>query len=758
MSEKEILKDVETYFGKKDFKKALKLLEKVLKINPENLLAISYKGLSFYFLKDYKKAIEIFYDVATKRKPKKPNIVWFFLARCYKDQKKYSEAIKYLEKSLQIDPKYQKSLTALEFCYREKKEFENAIRVNKAGAEFYPKIIYFWYWLSYSYFHLKDIRNALTYIFKALRLYPDVVEAKELKKSILKEYKKKNKFNQKFNAIRDMEVSELGFGTLDYEDKGLISLQQIDSLELTRLVMYRLKLSENTIEDISSLDGFTGLYYLELDDNNIKNITGLRQSLILQELKLSNNKIRRIEGLENIGKLRTLDLSRNQLDNMTGLANLIDLRILRLADNQIKKIESINNSSQIFTMNLSDNQIEEIEGIDNLQKLEELNLERNQIRKINSIDKIKGLKRLYLSLNQIEKIEGLEHNINLRILKLDNNSISKIEGLEKLTSLKLLSLANNQIKNIEGLAFPQNLESLYLGNNGITSMKGICKMKKLKMLSLRNNQISTIDNLDLLENLQYLNLQDNPNLPEYFAKYYNNPEKIAKLREYCGMSNEKLHEISKIKLEKEKQRVIKKEMRDKVHKKQAREKQLASEESRFRSYYDTKNNFPKRIEELMKLTQSERCLYCNSKVPEDGNNETTCSNAISHLIYETNDSLPLVGKDRNNYIETKEYVEVSNRRMDAWDRPGTTTVERVTKHYSTEGVGRFSTTLLPTLKGVVCKECSNDFIRKATRILKRLQRRRFKKKHFTDTIWKSMRRCHEDYMKLFESFIEKRGF
>ena len=139
MSEKEILKDAETCFVKGDFKNALKLSDKVLKINPENLVAIFFKGLSFYFLKDYKKAITILYDAVTMRQPKKPNIAWFYLARCYKDQKKYSEAIKYLEKSLQIDPKYQKTLTALEFCYREIGDIENAIRINKIGIEHYPK-------------------------------------------------------------------------------------------------------------------------------------------------------------------------------------------------------------------------------------------------------------------------------------------------------------------------------------------------------------------------------------------------------------------------------------------------------------------------------------------------------------------------------------------------------------------------------------------------------------------------------------------
>jgi len=39
-----------------------------------------------------------------------------------------------------------------------------------------------------------------------------------------------------------------------------------------------------------------------------------------------------------------------------------------------------------------------------------------------------------------------------------------------------------------------------------------------------------------------------------------------------------------------------------------------------------------------------------------------------------------------------------------------------------------------------------------------LQRRGFKEKHFVDKIQGALRNCHENYMKLYESMIAKRGY
>ena len=45
----------------------------------------------------------------------------------------------------------------------------------------------------------------------------------------------------------------------------------------------------------------------------------------------------------------------------------------------------------------------------------------------------------------------------------------------------------------------------------------------------------------------------------------------------------------------------------------------------------------------------------------------------------------------------------------------------------------------------------------ATQFFNKLNSRKYKFTDFVQNIWKSMKKCHEDYMKLYDSFIKKRG-
>ncbi|MCE7744785.1 MAG: hypothetical protein GPJ52_06585 [Candidatus Heimdallarchaeota archaeon] len=572
--------------------------------------------------------------------------------------------------------------------------------------------------MSFSYLQLKDIRNALTYIYKALRVFPDDEMARNFLKEMIKEYKKVNKFDQEFNAIRDMEFNESGrFGTLEYEDNGITSLDQIDSLELTRFIAYRLRLNDNSIEDISIFDGFTGLYYLELKNNNVSSIASFRNLPSLKELKLANNKLESLEGIENLPNLTVLDISGNQIDEMSLLLNQTNLRALDLNDNNLKKIEGIEKSVKIYNLDLADNQIEKIEGLDNLGNLQNLDL----------------------SNNRIKKIEGIIIKPKLSFVNLSDNQICETDGLKHFTEVKSLNLSNNQI----------------------TSLKDFTQMRNLKYLNLSGNKLETIDNLENLTNLSSLNLENNPNLPDFFAVKYKDVKAISNLRKYSGKSNEQLQEVDR----KEKERLAEEKIQRKErYVKQREDRKRMREQGGFvtdtdvTSRYGLDHDLQERFVAILKIDEPGRCLYCKAKLLDKVSYAKHCGFAIADLIDETQKKLPTSAKDKDNYTERKVTEQVTNRRLDAWDRPGYTTVTRTIKHYSSMFVGRFEQQKFPRLQGYLCEDCGREFIRKTRRHFKHLQRRWLKKDHFAHRIQRAMKRCHENYMKAFESMLEKRGF
>jgi len=667
MSEDEIIKQIESSFSKNDPKSALKLANQLLKKKPNNLLAFAYKGLSHLLLKEYKEATDIYYEIAHKRAPEKTQN-WYFLGRCYKEQKMYSEAIKAYEKSLEIDPKYRNSLINLEFCYREIKDYENAIKIGKKASEFYPKDLHFLYWISYTYYLMEDYPNSFLYLFKSKELYPESKDVRKLYDEIIVSYKNIIYQKKGIFAIKEMNFNE---GRIELENKEINLFEEIYSLDVTRYWLKFLNLSNNQIEEISCLDNFQNL----------------------------------------------------------------------------------------FSLNLANNNLEKISGLETAPRIGMLNLEKNNISKIEGLEKLTGLRHLYLSYNDISKIEGLEKNTRLATLYLYDNNITKIEGLDNLKQLEIIRLSRNKIELINGLSNFNYLKEIDLSDNLLTSMKGFGKLDNLKRLDLSGNQLTTIDGLENFENLEFLDMRDNPGLPKFFATLYNSKFSIKKIREYCGLPQKELKEIA-IKLEEAMPKKLEVSWEKVEARKRERRIKEAFEGSVKTSDYGLKHNIRERMNALLKLNKPGVCLYCSNNIPEDVNFAEECENTINRFVKKLN--LPRKAKDK-----TKPYKDKHKTAVQQWgvrvglDGSMTDVIE--TKMMSLSGhhkalVNNFTKDHFPKLQGIVCKECSDEFIQKTTKFFNKLNSHKYKFTDFVQNIWKSMKQCHEDYMKLYESYIKKRGF
>jgi Leucine-rich repeat (LRR) protein len=435
------------------------------------------------------------------------------------------------------------------------------------------------------------------------------------------------------------------------------------------------------------------------------------------------------------------------------------LKFLNLSNNQIEEISCLDNFQNLFSLNLANNNLEKISGLETAPRIGMLNLEKNNISKIEGLEKLTGLRYLYLSYNDISKIEGLEKNTRLATLYLYDNNISKIEGLDNLKQLEIIRLSRNKIELINGLSNFNYLKEIDLSDNLLTSMKEFGKIDSLKRLNLSNNQLTTIDSLENFENLEYLNLRDNPGLPEFFAILYSNKVSINKIREYSGLPHKELKEMA-IKLE---EAMPKKPVVDwekvEARKKEQRIKE-AFEGSDKTTDYGLKHKLRERMNALLKLNKPGVCLYCNNNIPEDVNFAEECENTINRFVKKLN--LPRKAKDK-----TKPYRSKHKTAVQQWGvRVGLdgyitnvieTKMRNLHGHYKSL-VNNFTKDHFPKLLGIVCKECSDEFIQKTTKFFKKLNSHKYKFTDFVQNIWKSMKQCHEDYMKLYESFIKKRGF
>jgi len=177
------------------------------------------------------------------------------------------------------------------------------------------------------------------------------------------------------------------------------------------------------IKDISS---FLNLEQLNIDDNYIRNISGLTRFKKLQRLSLCDNKISKFEPLEKLPGLKELDISGNYRmspDCLKNLVKLEKLKVTTIGPNDISFLEKLVNLKHL---DLRSNSIEDLSPMVNLRKLEVLFLHNNMISNLSPLSFLINLKNLYLTTNQITDPSALVTLKKLDILKLDNNPITRL--------------------------------------------------------------------------------------------------------------------------------------------------------------------------------------------------------------------------------------------------------------------------------------------------------------------------------------------
>ncbi|EHT9627766.1 leucine-rich repeat domain-containing protein [Listeria monocytogenes] len=175
---------------------------------------------------------------------------------------------------------------------------------------------------------------------------------------------------------------------------------------------------------LSGMENLTNLGFLDLEDNQISDISPLSNLTNLRTLWIDNNQISDISPLSNLTNLSYLDLANNQISDISSLANLTNLSSLYLANNQISDISLLSNLTNLSYLDLDNIQISDISPLSNLTNLSYLYLNNNQISDISPLSNLTNLSYLYLNNNQISDISSLANLTNLRWLGLDRQDIS----------------------------------------------------------------------------------------------------------------------------------------------------------------------------------------------------------------------------------------------------------------------------------------------------------------------------------------------
>ncbi|MDU5922006.1 MAG: cell wall-binding repeat-containing protein, partial [Finegoldia magna] len=134
----------------------------------------------------------------------------------------------------------------------------------------------------------------------------------------------------------------------------------------------KLKVNENEISDISPLKDLKNLKYLELQRNRIVDVSPLANLKNLEFLKLYNNIIENVEPLKDLTNLTGLDLHNNVKVKKEGEK--------RINYDGITDISSLKNLTKLTFFDVSANRIENVDIILGMEKINHLDFSDNKIK------------------------------------------------------------------------------------------------------------------------------------------------------------------------------------------------------------------------------------------------------------------------------------------------------------------------------------------------------------------------------------------
>lgn len=222
-----------------------------------------------------------------------------------------------------------------------------------------------------------------------------------------------------------------------------------------------------TAEDLEKISTITGR------GKGIQSLQGLEHCHSLLELKLPNNEISDVTPLKDLKVLQKLMLNKNKIDDIKPLEGLTALQYLELSDNQVSDVGPLAKMDNMRSLYLSNNKLKDVGPLSELKKTWSLYLDGNEVTNLKPLSGLAWLSVLDLTGNGISDLTPLAPLTELRHLILEQNKISELGTLVEMAK-----------KDLEGKKRFALFWHVYLEGNPLNDT-GKMQLDELKKLGVR---------------------------------------------------------------------------------------------------------------------------------------------------------------------------------------------------------------------------------------------------------------------------------
>lgn len=278
--------------------------------------------------------------------------------------------------------------------------------------------------------------------------YTNTPNVLKLNVKLKKVEKAKPEEKDKFVEIEDAKLLKVINKNLD---KNRADNQKVTVKEMESLTELSLFLKEDGSADFSenakysilgvpqSLSGTKDFKFAVT--RGMKSIKGLEYAKNLEKLKLNENEISDISPLKDLTKLKYLEIQRNRIVDIKPLENLKNLTFLKLYNNLIEDITPLSNLTNLTGLDLHYNVT--VEGDESHKKISK------GITDISALKNLKNLTFLDISANRIEDVSILKDLNKIEHLDISGNRVKNYTGLGEYLAKRLGDALNEGIGSMQ---------------------------------------------------------------------------------------------------------------------------------------------------------------------------------------------------------------------------------------------------------------------------------------------------------------------
>lgn len=293
-----------------------------------------------------------------------------------------------------------------------------------------------------------------------------------LKDEIIKAHKKGEEEKPEYVDIEDAKLLKVLNKNLDINraDDQRITKKEMESLKEVSIF-----LDEKTNKPIfteESKDTFSILGKAQDLSNTkdfkfmvtrgMKSLKGIEYATNLEKLKVNENEISDISPLKDLKNLKYLELQRNRITDVSPLANLKNLEFLKLYNNIIENVKPLKDLTNLTGLDLHNNVkvrkegqkrinydgITDISSLKNLTKLTFFDVSANKIENVDIILGMEKINQLDFSDNKIKDYSKLANYILPRFIKQQEGDGSVGFHGQNVTQTQSVTVDNNEVSFI----------------------------------------------------------------------------------------------------------------------------------------------------------------------------------------------------------------------------------------------------------------------------------------------------------------------